>query len=103
MKWEQENPNFLYYLEEGKPMQVLKSGNAYNSSLSLASSKLPPGHPEGIFDAMGNIYNGVAKAIKEEAYDKAEYPTIINGVRGMKFIEKTLQSHQNGNIWVKLD
>ena len=26
LKWEQENPNYLYKLEEGKPLQVLKPG-----------------------------------------------------------------------------
>ena len=56
LKWEQENPNYLYLLEDGQPMRTLKPGHAYNSDLSLDGTKLPPGHPEGIFDAMGNIY-----------------------------------------------
>ncbi|MEO1029784.1 MAG: Gfo/Idh/MocA family oxidoreductase [Bacteroidota bacterium] len=103
LKWEQENPNYLYLMEEGKPLQVLKPGHAYNSALSLDGTKLPPGHPEGIFDAMGNIYNGVAKAIRNEDYDHAEYPTILDGIRGMKFIEKAIESHKNGNVWVSLD
>jgi len=103
IKWEQENPNYLYLLEEGVPLQVLKSGNLYNSRLSLDGTKLPPGHPEGIFDAMGNIYKGVARAIKKESYDHGEFPTIIDGVRGMNFIEKAVESHQNGNVWVKID
>lgn len=102
IKWEQENPNYLYLLEENKPLQVLKPGHAYNSSLSLDGTKLPPGHPEGIFDSMGNIYKGVAKAIKEESYNDGEFPTIIDGVRGMNFIEKTVESHKNGNVWIKL-
>lgn len=103
LKWQQENPNYLYLLEEGKPLQVLKPGHSYNSELSLDGTKLPPGHPEGIFDSMGNIYKGVAKAIKKEPYDHAEFPTILDGVRGMNFIEKTVESHLNGNIWVNLD
>ncbi|WP_422107166.1 Gfo/Idh/MocA family protein [Winogradskyella sp.] len=103
LKWEQENPNYLYLMEEGKPLQVLKPGHAYNSALSLDGTKLPPGHPEGIFDAMGNIYKGVAKAIRNEDYDHAEYPTILDGIRGMKFIEKAIESHKNGNVWVSLD
>ena len=35
LKWEQENPNYLYLIEEGKPLQVLKPGHEYNSKLSL--------------------------------------------------------------------
>lgn len=103
LKWEQENPNYLYLLEEGEPMKVLKPGHAYNSKLSLDGTKLPPGHPEGIFDSMGNIYMGVARAIRKEKYQPGEFPTIRDGIRGMNFIEKAVESHQNGNIWVKID
>ncbi len=103
LKWEQENPNYLYLLEDGKPLNILKPGHIYNSELSLDGTKLPPGHPEGIFDSMGNIYKGIAKAIKGEKYDIGEYPTITDGVRGMNFIEKAVQSHQSGNIWIKID
>jgi len=102
-KWEQENPNYLYLMREGKPTEVLKPGHNYNSEISLEGTKLPPGHPEGIFDSMGNIYRGVAKAIKKENYRAAEFPGLKDGVRGVNFIEKTIESHQNGNLWVKLD
>ncbi len=103
LKWEQENPNYLYLMEDGKPLRVLKPGHSYNSKLSLDGTKLPPGHPEGIFDSMGNIYKGVAKAINKEPYDHGEYPTIIDGVRGMNFIEKAVESHLKGNVWVNIE
>lgn len=102
LKWEQENPNYLYLLEEGKPVQTLKPGNAYNSELSLDGTKLPPGHPEGIFDAMGNIYRGVARAIRGKVWDPGEFPGMHDGVRGMKFIETAVKSHSQGNIWKSL-
>jgi len=103
LKWQQENPNYLYLLEDGKPLSVFKPGHSYNSKLSLDGTKLPPGHPEGIFDSMGNIYKGIAKAIKNEPYDYGEFPTLVDGLRGMNFIEKTVESHQKGNVWIKLD
>ena len=103
LKWDQENPNYLYLMEDGKPLRVLKPGHTYNSELSLDGTKLPPGHPEGIFDSMGNIYKGVAKAINNEPYDHGEYPTIIDGVRGMNFIEKAVESHLKGNVWVNIE
>ena len=100
--WEQENPNYLYVLSNDKPMQVFKPGHAYNSELSLDGTKLPPGHPEGIFDSMANIYLGVAKAIRNENYDSGEFPTMRDGVRGMNFIEQCVASHKAGNIWKDL-
>ncbi|MEO0506388.1 MAG: Gfo/Idh/MocA family oxidoreductase [Bacteroidota bacterium] len=102
-KWEQENPNYLYWLSDTEPLQVLKPGHAYNSKLSLDGTKLPPGHPEGIFDAMANIYLGVARAIRGEDYNDGEFPTMLDGVRGLNFIEGTVASHKEGNIWVNLD
>ncbi len=102
-KWEQENPNFLYKLSDTEPTQVLKPGHAYNSELSLGGTKLPPGHPEGIFDSMANIYLGVARAIRGEAYNDGEFPTMTDGVRGMNFIEATVASHKGGNVWIELE
>ena len=102
LKWEQENPNYLYLLEDGQPLRTLKPGHGYNSDLSLDGTKLPPGHPEGIFDAMGNIYKGMAKAVRGNDFDPAEFPTIIDGVRGMRFIEQSVHSHKEGNVWVEL-
>lgn len=103
LKWEQENPNYLYLLQEGEPLRVLKPGHSYNSKFSLDGTKLPPGHPEGIFDSMGNIYRGVARAIKGEEHHPGEFPGIRDGLRGMNFIEKAVASHSQGNVWVSLD
>lgn len=103
LKWQQENPNYLTLLKDGNPINLLKPGHIYNSDLSREGTKLPPGHPEGIFDSMGNIYKGIAKAIKKEPYNVGEFPTIIDGARGVYFIEKAVESHQKGNVWVTLD
>lgn len=102
LRWEQENPNYLYLLEDGHPLRILKPGHGYNSPLSLDGTKLPPGHPEGIFDAMGNIYKGMAKAIRGQGYDIAEFPSMRDGVRGMHFIETAVASHAEGNVWKNL-
>lgn len=102
-RWEQERPNFLYILSDTAPLQVYKPGHAYNSELSLDGTKLPPGHPEGIFDSMGNIYRGVARAIRGEEYNDGEFPTMTDGVRGLNFIEATVASHKGGNVWVDMD
>ena len=102
LRWEQENPNYLYVLSDDKPLQVYKPGHAYNSKLSLDGTKLPPGHPEGIFDSMANIYLGVARAIRGEKYNDGEFPTMLDGVRGLDFIESTVESNKKGNVWVDL-
>ena len=102
LKWEQENPNYLHYLTENKPYQTLKRGNEYNSDFSQDGIKVPSGHPEGIFDAMGNIYKGVAKAINGDKSFEGEYPKLSDGVRGMLFIEKAIKSNKNNNSWEEI-
>ncbi len=102
-RWEQENPNYLYHLKDDEPRRVIKPGNAYASDFANDGTKLPAGHPEGIFDAMGNIYRGVAKALRGEKSFDGEYPTLYEGARGMNFIESVVASHKNGNTWQSLD
>ena len=102
-RWEQENPNYLYHLKDDEPRRVIKPGNAYVSEIAADGTKLPGGHPEGIFDAMGNIYKGVGKAIRGEDFYDGEFPTMNDGVRGMLFIEKVVESNKNGNVWVSME
>jgi hypothetical protein len=52
---------------------------------------------------MANIYKGAARAIRGEKYNDGEFPTMKDGVRGMNFIEATVDSHKNGNTWVALE
>ena len=102
LKWEQQNPNYLYHLSENEPLKVLKPGHDYNSDFAKLSTKLPPGHPEGMFDSMANIYHGVAREINKSIEFEGEYPSLNDGLRGMLFIEKAVESHKNGNKWVTL-
>jgi len=102
LKWEQESPTVLTWMNEGEPARILKPGNEYNSSFANESTKIAPGHPEGLFDAMGNIYKGAAKAIKGEAYHDGAFPTILDGVRGMQFIESVVESSSKENSWITI-
>ncbi|MFL6605880.1 MAG: Gfo/Idh/MocA family protein [Steroidobacteraceae bacterium] len=99
LRWAQENPNQLEFLQQGKPLTLIKPGHAFNLPEARAATKMPPGHPEGIFDAMGNIYRGVAQAINGLPVDPGAYPDIEAGVRGMRFVEAVLHSSRHGNIW----
>ena len=102
LKWEQEDPNYLYHLQDDEPVRVLKPGHVYNGEFAKVSTKMAPGHPEGIFDSMANLYSGAARAIKGEDYIDGAFPTIRDGVRGMKFIEAVLASDKNGNSWTEI-
>ncbi len=102
LKWVQEDPTYLTYFQEGKPVQILKPGHPYNSEFAAESTKIAPGHPEGLFDAMGNIYKGAGLAIRNKPFRDGAFPTVRDGVRGMKFIEGVLESHKKGQVWVNI-
>jgi len=102
LKWEQENPTVLYHLLEGEPVKIYKPGNSYNHAFAQESTKIAPGHPEGLFDAMGNIYLGIAKAVRNQPHNKGAFPGVVDGVRGMKFVEAVLKSHREGSVWVDM-
>ncbi len=101
LMWEQEQPMYLKFMPEGEPAQIIKPGHPFTSEFALESTKIPPGHPEGLFDAMGNIYSGMAKAIRGEKFHEGAFPGVEDGVRGMQFIEAVLESNQNNQTWVK--
>jgi len=102
LKWSQEDPNYLYLLSDTEPIKVYKPAHGYNSAFAEASHVMPSGHPEGIYEAFANIYKGAAKSIRGEGFTDGEFPTVEDGVRGMKFIHAVVRSNANGNQWVDL-
>jgi len=102
LKWSQENPNYLYMLSDSEPTKIYKPAHGYNEKLAEGSHSMPAGHPEGIYEALANIYKGVSKSIRNESFDLGEYPTVHDGVRGMKFIHSVVKSNSSGNTWVKV-
>jgi predicted dehydrogenase len=101
-KWAQEDPNYLYMLSDSEPTKVFKPAHGYNEQFAEKSHTMPSGHPEGIYEALANIYKGAAKSIKGEEFNTGEFPTVHDGVRGMKFIHSVVNSNKDGNIWVKI-
>ena len=102
LKWAQEKPNEIYFLSNDKPAQKLKPGHPYIKKFAAMGNHIPAGHPEGFFEAIANIYDGTAKSIRGESFIPGEYPTVYEGVRGMKFIHGVVESDNKGNIWISL-
>jgi predicted dehydrogenase len=102
LKWGQENPNYLYMLSDTEPTKTYKPAHGYNGKNAEEGHTMPAGHPEGIYEALANIYKGTAKSIRGEKFDPCEFPTVHDGVRGMKFIHAVVDSNKAGNVWMKV-
>ena len=69
---------------------------------------IPPGHPEGYLEAFATIYVGATEAIRRHIdgnpmkTEEYEFPTVYDGVRGMQFIYRTVESCENGSVWVSM-
>lgn len=102
IKWSQENPNYLTILSDSEPAKIYKPAHGYNGQFAEMSHTMPSGHPEGIYEALANIYKGTAKSIRGQEFTEGEFPTVHDGVRGMKFIHAVVESNSAGSVWVKI-
>jgi predicted dehydrogenase len=107
--WDQENPNYMGVYRYGKPRETWTRNASYVSQDSSSVCRVPPGHPEGYLEAFANVYTGFVAAIRRsidgEPMREAEYtfPTVRDGLRGMLFIEKAVESAKAGSTWLKLE
>lgn len=107
VEWHQENPNELITRWLNKPKQIFTpNGNGlYPESTSV--SRIPAGHPEGYLEAFATIYKNFAThlmATKEgKNIKKPDYPTIEDGIRGMKFIYASVESDKNNASWININ
>lgn len=67
---------------------------------------LPAGHPEGWAEALRDLLRPFYAAIANgtapvEAHDRAAYPTLDDGARGVAFVEAVLQSSREGR-WISM-
>ncbi|WP_233702627.1 Gfo/Idh/MocA family protein [Hyunsoonleella flava] len=106
LEWYQENPNELItrWLEEPKKIYTPNGNGLHDEALEV--SRIPAGHPEGYLEAFATIYKNFAThltAINEEkSIEKPDYPTVEDGVRGMKFIYAAVESDKNNSSWTKI-
>lgn len=108
LEWRQEQPNELVFRELSGPERILRRGNDYLSEAAQALNRIPSGHPEGFIEAFANLYRGVALTIKAqragEPTDRPgfEFPGIDAGVRGVRFVEATVESSRSETRWTEV-
>ena len=105
LTWHQEDPNYLSFKQLGQPEQILKRANGYLCEAARNAGTIPAGHPGGFLEAFANVYKGAALAIHAVegghavGSDDLDYPTIADGVRGVRFIETVIASGRSTQKW----
>ena len=102
VEWLQDDPNILKYTELNSPTAIITRASNSVSNLSMKSSRVAAGHPEGFFEAFANIYTEFADSIKSKKKYLSSVPGIEDGVKGIKFMFATKESSDKNSKWIKL-
>jgi len=108
LEWAQEECNYCKVGYIDKPTVRLSRGRDKMYPPAQARSRIPSGHPEGYFEAFANIYStyltalAKRKAGKKLSKDDLDFPNALDGLRGVRFIEKCVESSKKGATWVKI-
>ncbi|MCA1470370.1 Gfo/Idh/MocA family oxidoreductase [Bradyrhizobium sp. IC3195] len=107
LEWAQENPNHLWFTPYGKPRQLLTRGGAGAMGEAARVSRIPSGHPEGYLEGFATIYAEAARAIRaaaagEKPHPDVVFPTVEDGLAGVKLIEAAVKSSAGNGVWVRM-
>jgi len=106
LEWLQEQPNYCRVSFLDKPTEIISRGRDKMYPMAEKVSRIPAGHPEGYFEAFANIYTTFISALNKKITGKpiseedSDYPGLKEGLQGVRFIEKCVQSSQKGAVWV---
>lgn len=107
LEWAQENPNHLWFTPHGRPKQLLTRGGAGALVEAGRVTRIPSGHPEGYLEGFATIYAEAARAIRAAETGRKQdlaviFPTIEDGLAGVKFIDAALRSSASNGAWVRI-
>ena len=92
LDWQHELPNQLIVRHTGQPAQVYSAGTDYLTVDAQKVTRLPVGHPEGLIEAFANIYREFGDVVKSGGALPDSLPGIRDGVRGMRFVQRSIES-----------
>jgi predicted dehydrogenase len=105
VEWLQDDPNILKFTELNSSTQIITRASDAVSDLSIQSSRVAAGHPEGFFEAFANIYTEFADSIQanlKKNKKKLVHPSVNDGVMGIKFIFAAKKSSNLNSKWIKI-
>ena len=106
LEWSGESPEFLRFTPYGEPSRTLQRGGPGNWDSAREGSRMPAGHPEGYIEGFANLYRDAAELIAARRAGRAPRPAavaltpnVLDGARGVAFIEASVASSQNNGAW----
>ncbi|NSL88861.1 Gfo/Idh/MocA family protein [Chitinophaga solisilvae] len=111
LEWAQHEPNTLLVKWLDKPTEIYRAGSGYTfqSSYMTHNTRTPGGHPEGYLEAFGNLYRNFAQTLSakidgvQPSPESLDFPGVVEGVRGMAFIDNVVRSSQSDVKWTNFE
>lgn len=109
LEWRQEEPNTMLVRWPDRPAEIVRVSNGYMSGIAAFNSRTPAGHPEGYIEAFANLYRNFALALRarlkgeEPAPETLDFPSVEEGVRGMRFIEAIVSTGATDKKWIRIE
>lgn len=105
LDWRQEDPNRLRVKWLDGPEEIRHASGGYLSEDARSVTRLPGGHPEGYLEAFAVLYREFADALQAwkqggKVALPATLPGIEAGVRGMRFIDRAIESSKKQS-WIE--
>ena len=105
LEWRQQEPNALKVKPAGEPWAIHRVGDGYLGEAAARATRTPAGHPEGYLEAFANIYRDLMADVRRVAAGEpalGNYPGIEEGLRGLRFVQASVDSSNQGAVWVEL-
>ena len=106
LEWAQETPDVVRYTPKNCAPQLIQRNTAAVTEKAGACARIPSGHPEGLYVAFANLYQNYVSALiaKRNGEDASQfiYPTVDEGIEGVKFVHAVVESAANNSKWVEM-
>ena len=101
LEWTATDCDHLIYTP---PSQRLSAGADYLLDASTRLSRVGAGHNEGFIEAFSNIYRSFCNVLSDRKAGRENttdtFPTVEDGVLGVRFVEACVRSHTAGGVWM---
>jgi predicted dehydrogenase len=108
LRWQQEQPNQLYWTPLGAPTSIIERGAAGLSLEADRATHVTVGHAEGFLGAFGNIYADLAEVLQARKAGRPanplalSFPRAEDGLLSIAAVHAAADSASAGGAWVKL-
>ncbi len=105
LEWRHEDPQHLTINDLDGSSLILAQGGTGLSADAQRVTRVGLGHPEGFIESMANVYSDVADVLlrrrtgKEDELREIGYPTVRDGVIGIRFVEAVMASQAANGRW----